>query len=301
MNEQRRATNRGCMGVGLSCVLLFCFAMPSVGFGQPQGEPMGGPRRGPRDRQGGDPERRREIRDRILERRDGDGPQKIPDEMINWAMEAMKEKLPRVHERMSFLRQNNPQRFDQAFRKLMPFLREYRGLLEHRPELAETVLQEFQAEERLRELSKEYGEAREDAAKKAAIEQEMETLVRKQVELREKRMQARLEEFEDRIKDQQLQLQMMKEQHQLMNSKKDDFVSRRVSQIKNGRMADPMPGFGPGMDGKGPFGGPRGPRGPQGDGRGRPGDRPPPGPNGEPPPDDDHPPRDDGPPPDDSE
>ncbi len=298
MNEQRRATNWGRKGTWLSCVLLSGFAMASAGFAQPQGEPMGGPRRGPRDRQGVDPERRREVRDRIMERRDGEGPQKIPDEMVNWAMDAMKEKLPRVHERMSYLRQNNPQRFDQAFRKLMPFLREYRGLMEHRPDLAETVLQEFQAEDRLRELSKEYGEARDDAAKKAALEQEMETLVRKQVELREKRMQSRLEEFEDRIKDQQLQLQMMKEQHQLMTSKKDDFVSRRVSQIKNGRMADPMPGFGPGMEGRGRFGGLRGP---QGEGRGRPGDRPPPGPNGEPPPEDDRPPRDDGPPPDDSE
>ncbi|MEK6644924.1 MAG: hypothetical protein AABZ08_13560 [Planctomycetota bacterium] len=277
-----------------------CVALTAMGFEQPQGEPMGGPRRGQRDRQGADPERRREIRDRILERREkGEGPPKVPDEMINWALEAMKTKLPRLHERLTTLRQSNPELFQNAFRKLMPFLKEYRGLMEHRPDLAETVLQEFQAEERLRELSKEFGLAKDDAAKQAPMLQEVETLVRKQMELREKRFQARLEEFEDRIKDQQLQLQMMKDQLQTMNARKDDFVSRRVSQVKNGRMAEGMPGFGgPGMNGQGPFGGPRGP---DGDRPGRPGDRRPPG-DGPPPGEDDRPPpRDDGPPPDDSE
>lgn len=259
--------------------------------------PMAGPRGlpGERLRNGSArPEMRRRWMERRGENQTDDGPPSIPREMIDWSLEAMKTKLPRLHDRLTSLRQNNPQRFEQVFRKLLPIFREYRELKERRPDIAEKVLEEFQAEDQLRELSNEYLTSKDNPTKQASLSKEMEQLVRKQFELRQQRFEARLQEFEDRIKDQQLQHQTMHDRLQSMSTRRDDFVNRRVEQIKAGRMGEPVPGMEP------PFGPPgRGPGGP-----GRPGrdnfaapgmDRPPP-PHGESPPDDDRgPPQPDGP------
>jgi len=218
----------------------------------------------------------------------------LPPEMVDWALEMMKTKLLLLHERLSKMRQENPQRFDRVFRKLMPFLKEYRMLLDRKPDLAETVLEEFKAEERLRDLSRDFQAAKDDAGRQAAITQEIDQLVRKQFELRQKRFESRLEDFEDRIKDQQLQLQTMKDQLQSMTNRKDEFVSRRVSQVKGGRMAEGFPGLGPGMGGPRPGFDGRPPPPPRGDGFGPPPERPPPpdDEHGGPPPAPDEPPED---------
>lgn len=227
------------------------------------------------------------MRRRMMERRNGnqgdENPPPIPDEMIDFALDAMKTKLPRLHDRLTVLRAKDPKRFEQVFRKLLPIFHEYRDLKERRPDIAEKVMEDFQAEERLRELSNEYLTIKDDAARQTAISQEMEQLVKKQLELRRQRFEARLKEFEDRIKDQQLQLETMRDRLSSMTKRGDEFVNRRVEQIKAGRMGEPVPGmeplFGPPRGGGGLRGGP---------GRPGPGERPPP-PPGEGP-DDDRPP-----------
>jgi hypothetical protein len=263
---------------------------PDAGEQDPSGGPMAGPRRRPGDRPGvGDSQRRGEFRRRFGERRNQPGGEERmpPPEMVDWALEMMKTRLPVLHGRLSAMRQDNPQRFNRVFGKLMPFLKEYRMLLDRKPDLAETVLEEFKAEERLRELSRDFQAAKDDAGRQAAITQEIDQLVRRQFELRQKRFEARLEDFEERIKDQQLQLQNMKDQLQLMTNRKDEFVSRRISQVKSGRMAEGFPGMGPGIGGPRPGFDGRPPRPPPG------GDEFGPPPNHPPPPHDDH----DGPPP----
>lgn len=252
---------------------------------------MAGPRPRPGDRiRNMDPQRREEMRKRMMERRGGDksgkdGPPPISEEMINWSLDAMKDKLPRLHDRLVALRASDPKRFEQAFRKLLPIFHEYRDLKERRPDIAEKVMEEFPAEDRLRELSKEYLTSKDDAAKQTALSQEMEQLVRKQFDLRRQRMEARLSDFEERIKEQQAHLQTMRDWMQFMSTKQNDFVSRRVSPVKAGRMGEPVQGMEPPPFG--PMG--RGPGRPGGPGPGGPGmDRPPPPPGDGP--DDDRPP-----------
>src|SRR5262245_6226579 len=69
-----------------------------------QRPPMAGPRPRPGDRiRNMDPQRRQEMRKRIMDRRPGDqngkdGPPPIPEEMINRSLDAMKDKLPRLHD-----------------------------------------------------------------------------------------------------------------------------------------------------------------------------------------------------------
>ncbi|HUN80878.1 MAG TPA: hypothetical protein VMV81_05135 [Phycisphaerae bacterium] len=251
--------------------------------------PMAGPRGRGDDQPRGGP-MRQEMRRRMMERRNGkqadDNPPPIPDEMIDFALDAMKTKLPRLHDRLTVLRAKDPKRFEQVFRKLLPIFHEYRDLKERRPDIAEKVMEDFQAEEKLRELSNEYLTIKDDSARQTAISQEMEQLVKKQLGLRRERFEARLKEFEDRIKDQQLQLETMRDRLSSMTKRGDEFVNRRVEQIKAGRMGEPVPGmeplFGPPRGGGGLRGGPGRP-GPGG--FGAPGDRPPPR-GGERPPED---------------
>ena len=170
------------------------------------------------------------------------------------------------------IRRYNPQRFEMVFRKLLPHFKEYRALRERRPDLADSVLADIQAEERLRELSRNYADAKDDAGKQASISKEMEQLVRSQIDNRQKRFEARLQEFADRIKEQQLELEMMKDRVQTMEARKDDIVNRRVTAIKSGRFGEGlmmMDRMGPGMMDR-PHRPPPGGRPPL------PGDRPPP-------------------------
>ncbi|MCZ6817597.1 MAG: hypothetical protein O7F76_13000, partial [Planctomycetota bacterium] len=82
--------------------------------------------------------------------RDRPGPS---EERIDEIMTILSAKLPGLHARLAMLREDNAEEFRGAFRRLMPLFREYYGLSEHHPELADTVFEEFRIERELRQLS----------------------------------------------------------------------------------------------------------------------------------------------------
>ncbi len=248
--------------------------------------------REPRNGDGRRDERPRDrMRRRMDDRRQGNnGPNdELPTEMADRVMEMLRNNLPEAYAKLQKLRERNPERFRNAIRTVVPTFKEYTMLLrDQRPDLAKGIVEEFKNERQLGELSRNYRDAANDSAKQAQIAQEIETLVKRQMELHLQHMSFRLDQFEKRIKEQQEMLQKHRSRYEDEKSKLDEHVAQRVEEIKKGNLRRPYPPTPPGPDG---MGRPRGP-----------GDGPPPGPDGRPRPrrhrgpDDGPPPRFDGPP-----
>lgn len=227
----------------------------------------------------------------------GEGPGRFspgppPEEMIERAMRILRAKLPAEHARMEKLQRRNPERFMLAIQRLMPIVMEYVSLRDENPELAETIFEEFKIEERLRRLSREFRDAKDEPEDQARLGQEIERLVREQFEMRMRRQLARLEEFERRLREQQARLEEQRAYFEEELKRRDDVVARRVQEVKDGKAGDPPRPEGLRL--RGPDGGMRGPphRGPGGPGGPGGPHRPPPGPrdDGPPPPPPDQPP-----------
>jgi len=191
----------------------------------------------------------------------------LPPEAVERVMEILRERLPALHERLSSLRERNPRMFERAMRRLMPFLREYMALRGQDHVLAETIIEEIRAEDRLRSLAREYKAAKEDAAKREEISKQIETLVRRQFEMRKRRHAARLEDFANRIREQQDELARRRAEFDRMGAMEGEMIRRRIENIKRGRIVEDRPGppgrrraspRGPGPDGR-PGGPPAGP------------------------------------------
>lgn len=205
--------------------------------------PLAGPRpprgpdgQGPMDQEFG-PNRHDRMRHRFGKGGDRAG---LPAERIDQIMSILAEKLPDLHERLSKLREDDPDEFRRALRRLMPLFREYFGLLDHQPELADTVFEEFRIERELRELGRDYKQAEEanDSEAMSRIEPEIRQRVRHQLEMRIQRRQARLEDFRRRIAIQQKKLEEELAEHQDDMSRLDELTDRRVERIKQGKMRD---------------------------------------------------------------
>lgn len=260
--------------------------------------PDGPPRAGPDDRRGGP--RGERPRDRIRRwrenrRSDGFGPDDgLPPEMIERIMEMLRDNFPEYHARLNKRREQNPEMFRGAVRRIVPIFKEYMILKDEKPELAAGIIEEFKNEKRLGELSRRYRDAAKDSAAQTAIVAEIEPLVRRQIELHHQRMAFRLEQFEKRIQEQQEALKRQRAHHEEEGSKLEAHVARRVEEIKKGELRRPFDRRGSGPGGPDGFGEgpPRGRGGPgAGPPRGRRGPRPD-SPDG-PPPDDEPPPPDD--------
>jgi DNA repair exonuclease SbcCD ATPase subunit len=185
--------------------------------------------------------------------------------LIAQAMEVMRSSLPELHERLEAFRRHDPERFELAMRKVLPVVREYIDLRDRNPDVAQTIIEEFRIEERLRELSRTYTRAAEENLQELAeIEGEIERLVHKQFKLRFRRRAARLEEFERRLMKQRERLERQRIRLQEEMQRLEELVAKRVADVKKGKVQDrPRRG---GLRHKGPedeFEGrrPRGPRG----------------------------------------
>ena len=271
--------------------------------GPPPGEP-GGPR-GPQSRM-------RDRGDRWPRRMEGDGP--LNEKMVERVMDELKARLPQWHERLEALKASDPKKFEMTIRRMMPMIRETMMLRERNPKLAESIFEEFQIEHELHGLAERFKSAAtaSDAAQQAQVSSEIETLVRKQFEIRRTRRQAQLEEFARRLAEQQKRIEKEMAEHAEQGAKSEEFIAKRIEEIKKGEFRRPPQFGGPGHPGglgrpSGPDGdfGPRGPR--KRGMRPRPGDGPMsdrgpgpgrPGPDGPPPPhpDDMEGPPHDGPP-----
>jgi hypothetical protein len=208
--------------------------------------------------------------------RRGGPPPELSDELLDKVMALVGEKFPVMHERLTRLRQENPERFRMAIGRMVGVYREFQALKERQPEMAEMLIQEIRNEERLRELAEQYQAAMGDAPRQGELETAMQEVVRQQVEFMLKRHEARLADFAERIAHQQARL--AEEQARLADEKSriDELVTQRVEDIKSGNvrpMRGPKEGRGrggPGFGGPG-FGGPRGRGGPDEPGAGEPG------------------------------
>ncbi len=154
-------------------------------------------------------------------------------EMIERVMALLYEELPEWHERLDRMRDDRPERFHRAMRRVMPVVREYRSLRQEQPELAETVLEEFRIEGRLRSMGRAFREAQGDESRQAEIEQEVSQLVQRQFEFKMRRRVARMKEIEQRL---------MRERERFERDKASlqRQVEDRVRQITRGNPEDTL-------------------------------------------------------------
>lgn len=195
------------------------------GFRRHRGDFGEADRRGPRDYREGDgppPDDgfRRESR--------RSGRPRNPEEKIRRVMEVLRKELPEWHERLSRLCEESPDRCHRAIRKLYPMIREYLSLKQRDPELARTVIEEFRLEHELRELGRAYQKAEDDPEEQARISTEIETRVRRQLEIRLQRREARLADLEQRLTRE-------REKYEKEREGLDAKVEDRVNRIKSGQ------------------------------------------------------------------
>ncbi len=155
-------------------------------------------------------------------------------------------------------------------RYVLPVFQEYIDLRDSNPELAETIIEEFRIEERLKQLSYQYGAAQENPEERAEIEGELERLVHEQLELRFRRQEFRLEEFERRLHRQQERLEQQRVKLHEEMERRGELAAQRLEEIKAGKLGDRLRRRGPrppGPDDELDRRPPRGPRGPRADRR----------------------------------
>lgn len=235
----------------------------------PRRGPMGGPRMhdGPppgHSEDGMDDGPRRPMRERRGEGPDGgrrwrEGPPELTDETLDKVMALVADKFPIMHQRLTRLREENPERFRRTIGRMVGVYHEYQMLKERHPEMAETLIDEIRGEQQLADLIEQHRAASGDAPKQAQIETTMREAVRTQVNLMLKRREARLADFGARIAQQQERL--AEEQAKLADEKTrvDELVNQRLEDIKAGKMPPKHGPFEGRGFGKGPPGGPGGP------------------------------------------
>ncbi|HKQ47120.1 MAG TPA: hypothetical protein VJZ71_03500 [Phycisphaerae bacterium] len=275
----------------LSAVLMLTWFIPNTSVAlqdQPPPDdrraddgPDGPSRAGPDDRRFGPRDDR--PRDRLRRWRENRGPDGmgpndgLPPEMIERILDMLRDNFPEYHARLIKRREQNPEMFRGAVRRIVPIFKEYMLLKDEKPELAAGIIEEFKNERKLGDLSRRYREAAKDPAAQSAIAGEIEPLVRRQIDLHHQRMAFRLEQFEKRIQEQQAALERQRKHHEEAGSKLEEQVARRVEEIKKGELRRPFDRRGPGPGGPDGFGEdpPRGRHGPDdGSPRGRRGPRP---------------------------
>ncbi len=165
----------------------------------------------------------------------GPGPGSPDPETIGRAMEVIRAKLPAFHEKLEQSRRHSPMRFRRTMAKVLPVVREYVHLRDREPELAETIIEEFRIEERLRELGRAYLEAEERPEEREEMGAEIERLVEEQLELRLRRRVFRLDEFERRLHRQMERLERQRARLQEEMERRDEWVTRRVEEVKAGK------------------------------------------------------------------
>lgn len=180
-------------------------------------------------------------------------PPELTSEMIETVMEVLRDKLPEVHRRLEEARERRPERFEHAIARIAPVVMEYLDLRDRDPRLADTIIEEFRIEQRLRELSHRYRQEKGTAETRSELETEIASLVREQIDLRFARQEGWLREFAERLEQQQQRLQRERKRLNEERSRIDEIVAQQVQDIRNGkirqRFAPPESrGRGPGAD-----------------------------------------------------
>lgn len=169
--------------------------------------------------------------------------------MIDGLMRALAENMPEIHERFAQLRARDERAFIGALTRAAPIIRECSMMSQNRAVFAKVVQEEFQLEDRLRDLGRRYQQARssEDQAAVSEMEGEIERLVRRQVELGYERRRLRLDEFQARISEQQARLDEQRKRLAEETAGLDDVIRQRINRIKQGPSAPgrPREGFVP--------------------------------------------------------
>ncbi|MCB9855821.1 MAG: hypothetical protein H6818_09045 [Phycisphaerales bacterium] len=204
-------------------------------------------RRDQRDADGDRGPRRGAIGERRRERMryDDDGP--IPEDVEAHVLAILQQHMPELHLRLSKLKEDDVKRYNRALRRILPMMNEFMELQKDHPEMAEVVIQEFQAERDVRSLVKRYNKAREDnnTEAQAAIEVEFRELMTRRHDLQMRRRRFRLEDFRERLERER---QRLEEEEKRIEAEQADFaqdLERRVQSLRDGKIRDavgPPPG-----------------------------------------------------------
>lgn len=165
----------------------------------------------------------------------------LPPDVKEALESIIREEMPEFFRRMTEWRERHPERFDRAMGKFYPPLREYVILREHDPALAATVLEDIRLELQLRKLSMEYHSLDESSPRRSELEQAMAGRVRRQIDIRLERREARLRVLSEQLERQRSELQAER-------SRIEDVSAQRLQQIIKEGTDDPF--FRP--DGRGP-------------------------------------------------
>lgn len=143
---------------------------------------------------------------------------------------------PTLHKRLMQQKERNPRRFERQVRRLFPRLRELARLRHDDPEKWEIRAQLFRSEQRARFLARRATGALTDEEREVSTRQ-LREVVNQQFTLRQRMYELELQRAQARIAEQQQRLQDA-------NSRRDEFVMTRVSQVLQKAAEDELLGDG---------------------------------------------------------
>lgn len=170
----------------------------------------------------------------------GEDDERDPADIEAEVMPILQEKLPDWHDRFSRLKQDDSRKFGRAMRRVFPMVREFKRLREEHPEMAQSIIDEFQLEHELRRKAEAFSQAAEDSPERAALLPEIREMLMQQQRIRLQRHRFRLEMFEKRLDEQRARLQ--REQQKLARESEgiEVEVARKIEKLKKGEFRDEL-------------------------------------------------------------
>lgn len=141
-----------------------------------------------------------------------------PDpERIDRVMEFLKTEYPRLYDRLSDLRDDDPRAFHRQLNRMLPRLPELMHILDRNPKLGKLMIEEHQLEMDIRETTARYHRAGDDATK-----QRLREMIGRQFDIRQERLQLMIGEMER-------ELARKKEALAEQAAHKDEIVNRELA------------------------------------------------------------------------
>jgi hypothetical protein len=159
--------------------------------------------------------------------------ERMTEEEVSEAIEILREFKPEVAQRIEAAADRNPERVGHVIGGAMPMVRELMWLKRNDAELYTLQVSDLRAERDTKQLAGRYREAKSKGdARAEALRQELQAKVAEHFQIRQQirerrlaRLEKRLQEFRDQIKE--------------MQEKKDRLIGERVEELSNGEKLDP--------------------------------------------------------------
>lgn len=143
-------------------------------------------------------------------------------ERIDRVMKFLDEHYPRLHERLTELREQDPRAFHRQLSRLLPRMPDLMSILDRNPELGKLIIDEHRLEMDIRDAIREYHRARNDADRDQLKEQ-IRDLISRQFDVRQEKLKLMIADMERELERKK---QVLAEQA----ARKDKLIDRDLRQ-----------------------------------------------------------------------